>query len=117
MTMKRFLERLMAMHLPGRFFAAPKTETPITRISVLTSGKVLLDGEETALEAVPRALQRIKARNGVVWYYRESGRGEPPAQAVQVFKLIVENKLPISLSTKADFSDFVDEDGRSQPRK
>ena len=64
-----------------------------------------------------RALEKVKAKRGTVWYYRESGKGEPPAQAIEVFKLIVENKLPVSLSTKPDFSDYVDENGQAQPRK
>jgi hypothetical protein len=38
-------------------------------------------------------------------------------QAIEAFKLIVESKLPISLSTKSDFSDYVDEKGQSLPRK
>ena len=66
---------------------------------------------------VKRALERVTAQRGTVWYYRESGKGEPPAQAIGVFKVIVENKPPISLSTKPDFSDYVDENGASLPRK
>lgn len=92
-------------------------ETPATRISVLASGKILLDGAETSIAEVKRALEKVKAKRGMVWYYRESGKGEPPVQAIEAFKLIVESKLPISLSTKPDFSDYVDEKGQSLPRK
>ncbi|HKY09474.1 MAG TPA: hypothetical protein VJQ55_14580 [Candidatus Binatia bacterium] len=115
--MKRIVEWFVATCWP--FGAAEKIlpEPPVTRISVLASGKILLDGKEVGLASVKGALQRIKVRKGAVWYYRESGKGEPPQEAVEVFKLIVENKLPVSLSTKGDFSDYVDEDGQSQPRK
>jgi hypothetical protein len=90
---------------------------PIIRISVLASGKILLDGKETPFAAVKRELDKAKSGKSVVWYYRERSKGAPPTEAVEVFKLIVENKLPVSLSTKADFSDYVDEKGQSHPRK
>lgn len=77
----------------------------------------MLDGKESTLSEVRKALEGAKAKSGAVWYYRESGKGEPPPQAIEVFKLIVENKLPVSLSTKPDFSDYVDQKGQSHPRK
>lgn len=92
-------------------------ETAVIRISVMASGKISLDGKQATIAEVKRALERVKAQRRTVWYYREGGKGEPPAQAIEVFKLIVENKLPISLSTKPDFSDYVDENGASLPRK
>ncbi|MGH7854428.1 MAG: hypothetical protein ACREP3_13370 [Candidatus Binatia bacterium] len=117
--MKSILQWAIALCMPFLNFAAEKSspEAPVTRISVLASGKILLDGKEATIAEVKRALERVNAKRGAVWYYRESGRGEPPAHAIEIFKLIVENKLPISLSTKPDFSDSVDERGRSLPRR
>ncbi len=117
--MKTILQWAIALCMPLLSFAAEKNslETRVKRISVLASGKILLGGKEATTAEVKRALERVKAKQGSVWYYRESGKGEPPAQAIEVFKLIVENKLPISLSTKPDFSDYVDEKGRSLPRR
>lgn len=117
--MNRILQFAIAMFLPLWGHAANKdsTRTPVIRISVLATGRVLLDGKEATIAEVRRALERAKAKKGAVWYYRESGKGEPPRQAVEVFKLIVENNLPISLSAKPDFSDYVDERGQSHPRK
>ena len=117
--MKTILQWAIALCMPFLRFAAEKNslETPVTRISVLASGKILLDGKEATIAEVRRALERVKAKRRTVWYYRESGKGEPPAHAIEIFKLIVENKLPISLSTKPDFSDNVDEKGRAWPRK
>jgi hypothetical protein len=34
-----------------------------------------------------------------------------------VVELVVKHRLPISMSTKPDFSDYVDGDGTSRPRK
>lgn len=95
-----------------------KTEkTLIVRLSVLTSGKVLLNGRESTLSDVKKALEKTKSEKGTVWYYRENGRGEPPPQAMEVIKLVVENSLPISMSSKPDFSDYIDDKGNSHPRK
>ena len=119
MTMNRILQWAIRLCMPFLSFAAEKNspEAPVTRISVMASGKILLDGKEATIAEVKRALETTKAKRGAVWYYRESGKGEPPVQAIEVFKLIVEKKLPISLSTKPDFSDYVDEQGQSLPRK
>ena len=93
-------------------FAAPG----VAKVSVLSSGRLLLNGAPTDLAAVEAEFKRLQAINGTVWYYRESAEGDPPPEAMSVMELVVKYKLPVSLSTKADFSDHVDGDGRSHPR-
>lgn len=90
--------------------------SPILKVSVLVSGAVLLDGELVSLEGLGAKLDSLKADRPVVWYYREVPGGEPPPEAMQVMKLVVDRKLPISLCSKADFSDYVDRKGVSHPR-
>ena len=90
---------------------------PVARISALASGQILLNGKSVALPALDAALTELKNQNGVVWYYRENARAEPPAEAMQVMQLVAKHKLPISMSTKADFSDYLDPNGISRPRK
>jgi hypothetical protein len=117
--MHRILELALSLILPFRSRTAENTspDNPVARISVLASGKILLDGKEATVSEARRALERTKAKRGTVWYYREHGKGEAPPEAIELFKLMVENKLPISLSSKADFSDYLDEEGHSHPRK
>ena len=86
------------------------------KISVLSSGSLLLDGNPAPLSHLEPALQTLKAANGCVWYYRESASSEPPPEATQVLQLIVHHKLPITFSSKPDFSDFVDLKGVPHPR-
>ena len=88
----------------------------VLKVSVLQSGKLLANAAEIRLDELEARLSQIKSQNGVVWYYREGGRGEPPPIAMEVMKLIVKQKLPISLSSKPDFSDTIDERGNSRPR-
>ena len=108
---------LLLLHMPLYAAEIKAGNNPVVRISVLRSGKVLLDGKESNLSAVRKALGRAQSEKAVVWYYRENGKGEPPPQAMEVIKLIIENNLPISMSSKPDFSDYIDDKGRSQPRK
>jgi hypothetical protein len=90
--------------------------SPILKVSVLVSGAVLLDGEPTSLEELGARLESLKADRPVVWYYREAAGAEPPPEAMQVMKLVVDKRLPISLCSKPDFSDYVDRKGVSHSR-
>jgi hypothetical protein len=90
--------------------------SPILKVSVLVSGAVLLDGQPVSLEELGTKLESMKAERPVVWYYREAAGAEPPPEAMQVMKLVVDKRLPISLCSKPDFSDYVDRKGVSHPR-
>lgn len=89
----------------------------VLKVSVFQSGDLMADGVETSLTDLDDRLGQIKGLNGVVWYYREGGLSEPPPEAMDVMKLVVKHRLPISLSSKADFSDMIGQDGLSRPRE
>jgi hypothetical protein len=92
------------------------------KISVLASGAILIDGKPADLEQIEAALQSVKQSakpsdgNPQVWYYREAAGHQAPPQAMAVVQRIVAHKLAISLSSKPDFSDWVDAKGVSHPR-
>jgi len=88
----------------------------VLKLSVLSSGAVLLDGQPIRFEELQRALETAKRDEGIVWYYRESAAQAPPQHALKVLNLVVQNQLRISLSSKPDFSDYVDSKGVSHPR-
>jgi hypothetical protein len=88
----------------------------IARIAVFSSGAVQLDGRPTTLPALDAELGKLKADKGMVWYHRENPPGEPPPQGTAVIQLIIKHQLPVSMSTKPDFSDYVDDKGVSRPR-
>lgn len=92
--------------------------TEVARIAVFSSGAVQLDGRPTTLPALDAELGKLKADKGVVWYHRENPDSEPPPQGTAVIQLIIKHQLPVSMSTKPDFSDYVDDRGvsRSRPR-
>jgi hypothetical protein len=89
---------------------------PVAKVTVLESGAVLLDGRPTTLPALEERLKALKAANGAVWYHRQNPASEPPPQGTAVVQLIIKHQLPVSMSAKPDFSDYVDKDGVSHPR-
>lgn len=120
--MKPILVALMILSLFGCSSQLKQVEEsanlgPVLKISVFQSGKVLADGSEVTLDQLGERLKKHKEANGIVWYYREAGQQEPPPIAMEVLKLVVDNQLAISMSSKPDFSDAIDMNGRSHPRK
>jgi hypothetical protein len=107
--------------LPALAGEIPKSPAPspevVLKIQVFKTGKIKADGAEISSAELAKRLDAAKEKRGVVWYYREAASEEPPPQATEIVKMIIERKLPVSMSTKPDFSDYVDEQGRSRPRK
>ena len=91
-------------------------EGPVGRVAVTATGSVSFDGKPVTLHELNTRLVELKRGNGVVWYYREAAHGEPPKEAMEVMKLVADNRLPISMSTKPDYSDVVVPGGGTKPR-
>src|SRR5579864_590282 len=86
----------------------------ITKIKVNRYGVILLNDEAVTIEALKDSLAKVgQSAGSAVWYYRDNPAGEPHPNAMLVLQAIVDAKLPVRLSTKPDFSDFVGADGRS----
>lgn len=78
------------------------------KLSLLASGAVLLDGQPIEIGNLDQVFTTAKESNTGVLYYREAIGGESSAQSMELIKLMVKHKLPVSMSTKPDFSDVVD---------
>ena len=96
--------------------AAAAPVSPIIKISALANGEILLDGQPCSLDDLAGRLAEAQKINAEVYYFREAADQEPHPNAMKVVQLIVENRLPVSLSTRPDFSDYVDANGHSRPR-
>jgi hypothetical protein len=110
----RLAALLAAIAAAGSLMAA---EPIVAKVSALSSGSLLLNGKQVDLKSIETELGKLKAAKGEVWYYRENPQSEPHPNAMAVIQLVVKHQLPISMSTKPDFSDYVDRDGRSKPRR
>jgi hypothetical protein len=91
-------------------------ESVVGKVAVTARGAVSFDGAAVTIDVLKQKLADVKKRNGVIWYYREAGDRVPPSQAMEVMKLLVDNRLPISMSTKPDYSDVLLPDGTTRPR-
>lgn len=88
----------------------------VTRIRVSRDGQIWCDDVRTSLADLGPRLAQLRAAQGVVWYYREEAGDDPAPEAMAVVRMVVEQRLPISMSTRADFSDVVQTDGTAVPR-
>jgi hypothetical protein len=88
---------------------------PVAKVKVSQAGQIELNGTNVTLEELRVALTSLKDENGEVWYYRERPAGPAPAVATKVISVIANAELPIRMSSKPDFSDYIDADGKSVP--
>lgn len=82
----------------------------------MRDGTVTIDGAPGSADDLAPKLKELAAAKGTVYYYRESGQEEPHPNAMKVIAAVIEHQLPISLSSKPDFSDYIGEDGQSHKR-
>ena len=119
--MKQLIKLTLLGALLAISSACAQSPTPapngVAKVSVLASGKLLLNGLPSDLEKIEAELQRQKANGGSVWYYRENAQAEPPPEAMSVIALVTKHGLPVSMSAQPDFSDYVDGDGQVHARE
>jgi hypothetical protein len=82
---------------------------PVLKIALMSDGRITVDGAPSTLDSLQVSLKRLAEQKGVVWYYREAGQAPPEASAI--IKAVIENRLPIRLSSRPDYSDAIGRDG------
>ena len=92
-------------------------ESIVAKVKVTQTGKIFLNEKQISLVELKVTFARRKKENGVVWYYRENPQSEPPVEATSVIQAIIDAKLPVQLSSKPDYSDFVGIEGKSNPMR
>jgi hypothetical protein len=92
---------------------AMSSSGPVVKIAVFADGRLTVDGAAATIESLRASLKNTAETHGIVWYYREASQQEPPPIAMQVMQAIVEARLPVRLSTQADYSDAIGPDGKS----
>jgi len=86
---------------------------PVLKIALKANGAIVVDGVPSSLESLRDSISSIAQQKGVVWYYREAAHKEAPPQSAEIVKLIIENRVPVRLSARPDYSDSVDMEGKS----
>lgn len=109
--------QVVSSGVAGSPSAARSGEPPKVEVKVLADGSVLLDERPTTLARLDRRLGELAKSNGVVWYYRESPRAAPPPAAIDVINLVIKYRLPLTMSTRPDFGDSIDDQGNVRTRR
>ncbi len=76
----------------------------------------MLDGQRVDLAQLDSRLSQANSSQDQLLYYKQERGPEESPQSMEIMKLVVKHKLPISFSTKDDFSDYVDRFGQTHPR-
>ena len=92
------------------------SDLDILKITVHQAGEIRIGNKIVTMREAESQLSLLAAKKGVVWFYREPGRNPPAPEATAIIKLAIKYKVPVSLSTKPDFSDTIDDNGKSIPR-
>jgi|SRR5215472_8827193 len=101
----------------GRPSKSIDSAAPVLKIAVASDGRITVDGSPATMESVRASLKRLAEQKGVVWYYREAGETEAPPESTEVMNAVIQNRLPISLSSRPDFSDAIGADGRAVTKR
>ena len=115
--MTRFVRIASAALIVARTFQLMADSRKVLKIAITASGQITADGRPTTIEALISILQELAKNKGKVWYYREAPLADPHPNAMKVLKAIVHCNLPVLLSSKPDYSDSIDDKGRSVQRQ
>lgn len=88
----------------------------VLQLAVYRSGRITADGRDVDPSYLPGVLAGLRRTNGVVWLYREGAAGERHPNAALVARAIAAAHLPLTLSSRPDFSDVLPPDGTTPPR-
>ena len=114
--MTRFTRIVSAAVILAFTFHVIADSRKVLKVAITAGGQITADGHPTTLDALIPMLRELAKNKGEVWYYREAPEADPHPNAMKVLEAIVDQNLPVLLSTKPDYSDSVDDKGRSVPR-
>jgi hypothetical protein len=92
-------------------------DMPVAHVRVSQAGEVELDGTVVTRGQLRAALNRVRDAGGGVMYYRERWDEPPSAEAVKALEVIRAAGLPVRVSSKPDFSDYIGPDGVPVPAR
>ncbi len=81
-------------------------DSNVIKVYVYQDGKITADGKEILISNLDSSFSKLKG-NGIVYYSRDNGQGDPPQESMKVMDLIVKYSLPVKLFTDKTFSVIV----------
>lgn len=76
----------------------------VIKVYVEQTGKITADGNEVSLSYLDSSFNKLKDRNGTVYYSRANAQGDPPQESIKVMDLIVKYNLPVKMFTDKTFT-------------
>jgi hypothetical protein len=83
--------------------AVPDVKEPCATLWVTAAGEIELNGQRAELDQVGEALKKLAGEKGVVLYGRDGAGADPHPNAMKVIQLVIENQVPVRMSTRRDF--------------
>ncbi|WP_425618573.1 hypothetical protein NA78x_002282 [Anatilimnocola sp. NA78] len=87
------------------------------KLRVTSTGEVFAEAVPVTLPQLEERIATHQATGKPIWYYREMPEEEPHPNAMKVITLMAKSGLPVKLSAEPDYSDSVDDNGRSRKLK
>lgn len=81
-------------------------DSNIIKVYVEQDGKISANENEVSLSELDSSFNKLKG-NGIVYYSRDNGQGDPPQESMKVMELIVKYNLPVKLFTDKTFTVIV----------
>jgi hypothetical protein len=91
----------------SKIFALGNPNGPILKIALMLDGRITVDGSPATIESLRVSLRLLAEQKGVVWYYREEAQRPAQPLSNEIIKAVIENRLSIRLSSRADYSDAI----------
>jgi hypothetical protein len=95
---------------------APKSpaspDAPVLKVAFRADDSFTVDGKESTMESLRQSLRELKAKHGVVWFYRDAPDPQVYRYALMEFlEDVAESRIPIRTSKRPDYSDSAPMDG------
>ena len=114
------LTAIAMLAVTSQFASAAPFSCPNTvRVSILTDGKFLIDGNPGNIQALNARFAAVSGAGGTVWLYTENDGHQSHAveqTSDAVVRSVMDNHLAIIVSDKPDFSDKLLFDVGKAPR-
>lgn len=78
-------------------------ELDVAKIYVFSNGVFTVNEKQASFEELDSTLQKLKSKNGTVYYSRENAMRTPPKEMTQVLDLIAKYSLPMKFFTDNTF--------------
>ena len=90
-----------------KIFQSGNPNVPILKIALMVDGRMTVDGMPATMESLRSSLRLLAERKGSFGITASRAERQAPPQSLEITKAVIENRLSIRLSSRADYSDAI----------